>query len=531
VTPHWTDLIAVLDAWFESAWLPGASVLALLCFACIRAPAWRRRFRARGDPPSAQALSDQLDETRRRLADAEDTLSTLGRVDALTGLASRERFEQCLREAAARQPPLLWFTVLAVDLDGFRLVNESLGHEAGDSVLREAARRIGRAVRPGDVAARVGADEFLVLLQDTHGQLDDGVQLAAQVVGALARPLRMDDLRLSVSASVGIAVYPDHGPVDRMMSRAALAMQRAKTLGGGRWSLFEPWMETDARDALALGNDLRHALAGGEFGLLYQPKVDARSGAISGVEALLRWHHPLRGEIAPAAFIPLAERHGLIAAIGDWVIGEACRQMHEWTRQGLALQVAVNVSVHQLRDGGLVGRIEQALAMHEVDAADLVCEITESAAMDDLHATHRALDGLGRLGVSLSIDDFGTGHSSLGQLRRLRVRQLKLDASFVRDLDHNADACTLVEAVVRLAHSLRLRVVAEGVETTSQRDLLVDMGCDEMQGYLFARPMSADALVAWAQRRRLASAASAASTPASPSGSASVKGERKTFSA
>jgi EAL domain-containing protein (putative c-di-GMP-specific phosphodiesterase class I) len=298
------------------------------------------------------------------------------------------------------------------------------------------------------------------------------------------------------------------------MARAAMAMQRAKALGGGRWALYEPWMERDSLDTLVLGNDLRRALEQNEFSLLYQPKVEARRGTLSGVEALLRWNHPLRGEIAPAVFIPLAERHGLIAAIGAWVVGEACRQMREWSRQGITLRVAVNVSVHQLRDGGLVGSIERALARHGVDAADLICEITESAAMDDLHATHRALEGLGRLGVSLSIDDFGTGHSSLGQLRRLQVRQLKLDASFVRDLDHNADACTMVQAIVRLAHSLRLRVVAEGVETTSQRDLLVGMGCDELQGYLFARPMSATALADWARRNRRETFAAACSRSA-----------------
>lgn len=266
-------------------------------------------------------------------------------------------------------------------------------------------------------------------------------------------------------------------------------------------------MGSDASEQLELQNDLRQALDRGELTLHYQPKIDGTRGQISGVEALLRWHHPKHGMVSPVVFIALAERFGLIGRLGNWVINEACRQTAEWARSGMRMRVAINLSVHQLRESGLAERIEHALRYHGLDASQLLCEITESVAMEDIKATQRTFDGLARIGVFLSIDDFGTGYSSLNYLRQLPAQQLKIDRSFVNDLEHSEDARAVVAAVVGLAHALGLRVVAEGVETGGQRDILLAMGCDELQGFFYARPMPADTLLAWSQGEKPAGSA------------------------
>ncbi len=258
-------------------------------------------------------------------------------------------------------------------------------------------------------------------------------------------------------------------------------------------------MGSDASAQLELQNDLRHAIARGQITLHYQPKVDGSSGSIIGVEALLRWVHPERGMISPDTFIALAERFGIILALGNWVIEEACRQLAQWRALGLHMRVAINLSVHQLRETGLAQRIATALQNHGVDADQLLCEITESIAMEDTLATQRTFEELRDIGVYLSIDDFGTGYSSLNYLRQLPAQQLKIDRSFIRDLETEEDARAVVQAVVGLAHALGLRVVAEGVETAGQRDILLNMRCDELQGYFYARPMPADMLLAWAR--------------------------------
>jgi EAL domain-containing protein (putative c-di-GMP-specific phosphodiesterase class I) len=275
-------------------------------------------------------------------------------------------------------------------------------------------------------------------------------------------------------------------------------MYAAKRSGGASYAFFQPHMGSGALEQLSLQNDLRHAAERGELALHYQPKIDVASGAVAGVEALLRWQHPQRGAVGPALFIPIAERFGLINALGDWVIDEACRQMGVWAAAGQHMKVAINLSVHQLRQPDLADYIESALQRHGLDAADLLCEITESAAMDDLRTSRRAFTKLLRIGVYLSIDDFGTGYSSLSYLRKLPARQLKIDRSFVNDLETSGDACAVVGAVLSVAHALNLRVVAEGVETAGQRKILSEMGCDELQGYFFAKPMPAQALPDWA---------------------------------
>jgi EAL domain-containing protein (putative c-di-GMP-specific phosphodiesterase class I) len=335
----------------------------------------------------------------------------------------------------------------------------------------------------------------------------DCVTLARRLIEALARPFEIAGRRIEISGSVGIVLYPDHGERNKLLAHADAAMHAAKRAGGGTYALFESHMDAGALEQMSLQNDLRHAVELGQLQLYYQPKVDVRRGQIRGVEALLRWNHPTRGLVGPGVFIPIAERFGLIGALGNWVIDEACRQMQAWADDGLRMRMAINLSVHQLREDDLVQRIAAALERHHIEPSQLLCEITESVAMDDIKATQGAFDGLAKIGVFLSIDDFGTGYSSLSYLRQLPARQLKIDRSFVADLEASNDARAIVSAVIELAHALGLRVVAEGVETAGQRAILTDLGCDELQGFFLARPMPSAALLAWSAGHKPAGAA------------------------
>jgi EAL domain-containing protein (putative c-di-GMP-specific phosphodiesterase class I) len=308
------------------------------------------------------------------------------------------------------------------------------------------------------------------------------------------------DQELALSCSVGIAFYPDHGPRSKLVANADAAMIAAKRAGGGLHCIFEPKMAHDtAQDEIELQRDLRHAIERGELMLYYQPKINARTLQVTGAEALLRWKHPVRGMVSPAVFIPLAERFGLIGNLGHWVLEEACRQVREWLDGGLRVRVAINLSVHQLRQADFVHRIREVFQRHQIDPSLITFEITESVAMEDTQATMHAFERLASAGVILSIDDFGTGYSSLSYLRKLCARQLKIDRSFIQDLNGSADAKAIVEAVIGLAHALGLNVVAEGVETADQQRILQELGCDELQGFLFAKPMPAPQLTLWAR--------------------------------
>jgi len=445
-----------------------------------------------------------------RLRSANEQLRERALRDALTGLPNRLLFEKRLSKAVRRfdaaragggTPGKV--VVLFVDVDGFKPVNDTLGHSVGDVVLKEIARRLRAAVRAGDTVARIGGDEF-VLLMECETALVDPAIAARRIVESVSVTIPSPNRPIQVSCSIGIATYPDHGPKERLVAHADAAMYEAKRGGGNGWAPFEPQMEGAPPAMLGLQHDLRGAIERGELALHYQPKVDGRDGRAHGVEALLRWKHPTLGMVPPATFIPLAERFGLICRIGAWVIDEACRQMAHWDAEGLRMNVAINLSAHQLREADLAERVERALRRHGVDAAQLLCEITESVAMSDVQATQAAFAGLARIGVMLSIDDFGTGWSSLALLRRLPARQLKIDRSFVSDLETSGDARAIVSAVVHLAHDLGLAVVAEGVETEGQQRVLAALECDELQGYLFAKPMPAGEAAAWVRQRGLA---------------------------
>lgn len=446
-------------------------------------------------------LASSLKEANAELQSANEELQRMAFRDVMTGMANRslleERLEQALDRIDRRQGipgnhPQPRLALLFIDLDGFKPVNDSYGHAAGDMVLQQVAHRLHRIIRGVDTAARIGGDEFLLLLEDLTG-VADAVALAERVLQAIRKPFHLSDREVALGCSIGVVVYPDHIDRERLLTSADVAMYAAKRSGGNSYAVFEPHMQNGVAEQMRMQQDLRGAAGRGELHLHYQPKI-AAGGEVLGMEALLRWQHPELGAISPVVFIPLAERFGLINAIGDWVIEDVCRQLGEWKREGLHTRVAINLSAHQLRQPDLVERIEQALHRHDVDPTQLLCEVTETVAMEDTVSAQRMMHQLSALGVLLSIDDFGTGYSSLAYLRQLRVQQLKIDASFIQDLETSSDARAVVDAVIRLAHSLGLSVVAEGVETGEQHRRLVDMGCDELQGFYFARPMSASEL-------------------------------------
>ena len=431
--------------------------------------------------------------------------------DALTGLPNRLLFDERVASAVERsRRDHASLALLFIDLDGFKPVNDSFGHRIGDAVLQEVGRRLAATVRACDTVARVGGDEFVLLLE---GASDSAAiaQAAQRLIDTVSAPMEHGGHEVRLSCSIGVALYPSDGPHAELMAHADAAMYAAKRAGGSSYAFFEAHMNAGVREQIALQRELRLALERGELALHYQPKVSAGRQRMTGVEALVRWQHPTRGLLGPAVFIPVAERFGLISAVGHWVIEQACRQIASWQRQDLHLRVAVNLSVHQLRQEDFVRRVAATIAREGIDAAQLTFEITESVAMEDAEGTLKAFEALSDIGVQLSIDDFGTGYSSLSYLRQLQVGELKIDRSFVQDLESSADARAIVEAVIRLAHALGLQVVAEGVETAAQQDVLTRLQCDDLQGYLFAKPMSAEHVAAWAEdtRRREASAAQA----------------------
>jgi len=412
--------------------------------------------------------------------------------DSLTGLANRALLMDRLEHARARtrrRKDLL--AVLFMDLDEFKVINDSLGHVVGDRLLVQVAERLSSCVRPQDTVARPGGDEFVALLEDLGGE-DDAVRVAERILEELREPFTVDGNTLHTSVSVGIAFDSNSGK--DLLRAADTAMYRAKARGKGRFEVFEPDMHHRAVRRLRLENDLRAALDAGGLAVYYQPKIDLRTGEVAAVEALLRWRHPEGGLLFPRDFLPLAEQTGLIVPIGKWVLREACLRAQTWEkpRRGTApLLTCVNLSVKQL---GQVEFVAEVLEETGLAPADLMLEITEDTVMENAQYAISALDDLKRMGVKLAIDDFGTGHSSLSYLKRLPVDYLKVDRSFVERLGDNTKEAEIVSSTLALARALNLQAIAEGVETTAQLERLKGMGCDLAQGNLFSEPLEADAL-------------------------------------
>jgi diguanylate cyclase (GGDEF)-like protein len=427
------------------------------------------------------------------LTQANHELTHLALHDMLTGLPNRTLLADRIQQAIQRvNEEGGCFALMFIDLDGFKPVNDAFGHHMGDQLLQEVGLRLREDLRSQDTLARIGGDEFVLLVQLT--QPEDALRLAERQVGLINQSFHVAEHELKISASIGIALFPGNGATPQeLLMNADAAMYHAKGMGKNGYSFFDVSMNTNARKQLQLLQDLRNAVEHEQFRLYYQPKFDALSGRPVGAEALLRWEHPQEGLLLPDKFIELAEKTGLIIPIGDWVLNEACRQMQVWYAQGYQdWRIAVNLSALQFCHAGLVKSVANALERHRLPANSLTLEITETTAMRDADASMTVLQKLSDMGVDLSIDDFGTGYSSLMYLKRLPANELKIDRGFVRDLEHDSDDAAIVSAIVALGQALGLRIVAEGVETDVQQRFLTRLGCDSLQGYLLGHPLPAD---------------------------------------
>ncbi|MFT3816401.1 MAG: EAL domain-containing protein [Rubrivivax sp.] len=482
------------------------------------------------DTPEGRFWILHLRDARERWQ-AQERLAYLANFDGLTGLPNRTLFRDRLAQAMARaqrsgRPMALMF----IDLDRFKLVNDSLGHEVGDRLLQHVARTltqclrsvdsVGRRVDDGGPAfdddvgnggddspftlSRLGGDEFTVILEAVESA-EDAAAVARRILDALTAPFRVGtgvgEEEIVVSGSIGISMFPtDDVDLDGLVRHTDMAMYRSKSLGRGTYSFFSDDLNAAVGARLSLEGSLRRAVERREFQLHYQPKADLRTGEVTGVEALLRWHRPGHGMVPPDRFIGVLEDTGMILPVGAWVIRAACEQLGQWDKAGLPpLRMAVNLSARQFRHLYLASLIEDSLRENAINPRRLEIELTESLLMEDTEATRTMLESFARLGVRLAIDDFGTGHSSLSYLKRFNIDTLKIDRSFVRSLPDDAEDVAIATAVIALGRSMEMNVVAEGVETEAQADLLRRLGCDEMQGYLLGRPMPAADFLAWYQ--------------------------------
>jgi diguanylate cyclase len=447
-----------------------------------------------------RALRQQLDSLEQDVCDRTLSLESVNKQlrhlathDALTSLPNRilldDRMSQCIEQAKRVGEG---FAVCALDLDRFKHVNDSLGHRAGDELLKQVARRLQGVVRGADTVARIGGDEFVMILGQARSP-EDAERVGSKIIEEMQEPVRIGELDVHIAASIGVAFYPGDGTtVETLYAHADAAMYCAKQRGGSVVECYSSSMNVATENRVRYEADLHRALSLQQFELHYQPKVSALTKQMHSVEALIRWRHPVHGLVPPDQFIPLAEESGLIVSIGEWVLREACRQVRVWQDRGLpVMRVAVNVSALQFRRLDLVETVRCALSDAGVDARYLEIELTETALMTHPEESVEILERLSRMGVIVSVDDFGTGYSSMSYLRRFPIDKLKIDRSFINHLMTSADDASIVRAIISLAHGLRLKVIAEGVETAEQVACLQKLGCDQFQGFYFGRPVTA----------------------------------------
>jgi diguanylate cyclase (GGDEF)-like protein len=438
---------------------------------------------------------------------AEEQIRFMALHDALTKLPNRtllmDRLAQIILHAERDRGHV---TVIFIDLDNFKLVNDSLGHNAGDTLLKTVAERMVACVRATDTVARLGGDEFVVLLADHGGQQSFPTALLEKLRAAIAEPIPIEGQQFHVTSSIGVATFPEDGAdADALVMNADVAMYEAKQKGRDNYQFYTGEMNEAARERRLLQEGLRGAIVNKEFVLAYQPQVDLHTGAIFAVEALVRWRHPMFGMVPPAKFIPLAEESGLIGPLGDWVMREACRQNKAWQDAGIPpITMCVNVSARQFRDRSWVARVTDVLRETGMDPNYLELELTESMLMHDVDTAIDTMRQLQATGVRFSIDDFGTGYSSLSALKSFPVARLKIDQSFVRNLPDDANDRSIAMAVISLGQKLNMKVIAEGVETDEQLKFLQNNDCDAIQGFHFSRPIDPDALAAMLQKQAAA---------------------------
>jgi diguanylate cyclase (GGDEF)-like protein len=435
-----------------------------------------------------EGLERVVTDRTRGLEAANRQLRHLASHDALTGLPNRllldDRITQAIAQADRQKHE---FVVAVLDLDRFKLINDSLGHRAGDELLCEVAVRLKGAIRSVDTIARLGGDEFVIVFDGPMTRAE-ALPMGKRLLKVMEPSMRLLGIDVHVSPSIGIAFYPGDGTnVDTLLAHADAAMYNAKERGRNNLQCYAESMGTVTQERVKLESELHEALRAGQFELHYQPKVDTATGRINSAEALIRWRHPKRGLLLPAEFIPVADECGLLDAIGEWVLGEACRQGRIWQLDGpRALRVAVNLAPSQFRLVDLVGQIRRALEASGLDPTLLEIELTETAVMSDAEESVHILEAISRMGVLVSVDDFGTGYSSMSYLRRFPIDKLKIDRCFVEQMTARPEDASIVGAIISLAHSLRLKVIAEGVETPEQLQLLTALGCDQYQGFFFS---------------------------------------------
>lgn len=444
-----------------------------------------------GNP--VRSIGMTQDVTERTII--EQKVDFIVHYDALTGLPNRilakDRAEQAIAHAQRNGSKMV---LLFIDLDGFKTVNDSLGHSAGDAMLKMVTQRLKRHIRECDTMSRQGGDEFLLIFSDIS-IVSDVITITKNLLKEFDEPFFVNTHPLASSASIGIAIYPDHGDTfELLLQNADTAMYKAKELGKNTYCLFTQQMNHNLIGTFKIQNDLMMALQNNEFVLYYQPQIDLLHNKISGVEALIRWQHPQMGTIPPMSFISIAESSGQIVRIGEWVIREACRQAAVWSKKGINISIAVNISAIQFKRGNLDAVVREALHRSGLDPRYLELELTESILIHDTENILQTVQSLKGIGVQLSIDDFGTGYSSLSYLKRFAVDKLKIDQSFIRDIVQDTENAAIVQAIIQMAKTLKLKTVAEGVENSEVLNRIHHYGCDEVQGYYFAKPMVAEAV-------------------------------------